>query len=306
MLFDKLAGIVERQLPQFKKLLDQVHLFHLDVIPHLILPKRGDISEEERHEAEDYFIMPFDTVAVEDKASCVIITPVNKGISGIWQEWYCLEITDLKNNDGKTHRPNASDALKSAQTGLVDDAYTIAEGRITITRSNTSDYSIVSVPNKYYFGNKDNITDENYTNKLGLNTKLLWEALANDLGNNAMTCLEELMLLMHSKERFVLEKLPLKPKTRGKQIPRSHQRTTYTILKVGDIHELMDRDPAARQARAALTESHYRRRHYRFLKNEKYKRNEDGTVKRVLIDPIWVGPKEARVGQHVYKVRLDM
>lgn len=305
MLMDKLCGISESQIPEYRELTEQAKLFLFPYDAHKVLPKITDITEEDRYDAVNYFVLPFDVVAIEDTASCVILTPVKKGIHGILQSWKWIEILDLKKKNSKAFYDATPDPeLDYLSSMFPDDAYEICDGIITPLTFTEKGYTLESTVGSILIGNKNELLDgRNLTKKFGVNLPM--DKISKKFGKNAMTAIEELMML-NNKDRFILERIPHKPKISGKQIPRSHQRSNYTILTVGEIRETFDKDPIAREAQRTMVAGHVRRRHYRSLRNERYTRDDEGKIKRILIEPMWCGPQEASIGQHKYLVRLDL
>jgi len=51
--------------------------------------------------------------------------------------------------------------------------------------------------------------------------------------------------------------------------------------------------------------AHERRGHFRNLYNKRYKRNDNGTIKKIWVRNTWVGPSEGRYGNRNYKVILE-
>jgi hypothetical protein len=72
MLFDKLCGIAERHMPpKFSDILKKMHLFQFDEKTEEILSRLKWNREQEQF-LRDNFFLPFQYVAIEDPASCVL------------------------------------------------------------------------------------------------------------------------------------------------------------------------------------------------------------------------------------------
>jgi hypothetical protein len=128
------------------------------------------------------------------------------------------------------------------------------------------------------------------------------EACRGVIGN-AITAIEELMLINRNPEYFILEQSPVKTRqTRKGRITRSPDRPRFVPLKPDAIRRIMgvkalvENGPGGRRP-------HERRRHWRTLKSERFthKRGEH-----ILIEAHWVGTSEAVVGKTRYRVRLDV
>jgi len=81
MIFDLFAYIVERYLPFARKHLDSAKLFIFPEDPHKTLSKT--ITKEELDFLSESFVLPFDCVAVEDPASCIILYDAEKNQAGL-------------------------------------------------------------------------------------------------------------------------------------------------------------------------------------------------------------------------------
>jgi len=96
MIFDKLCGLVERQLPEFRKYVEGARLFHFAGNPHEFLPNRFEEIEFLR----ENFYLPFRTVALEDNASVILIqdpepfsTPPNRPL---WSRRFSERISEAQ------------------------------------------------------------------------------------------------------------------------------------------------------------------------------------------------------------------
>ena len=133
-----------------------------------------------------------------------------------------------------------------------------------------------------------------------------YKAMQNDAATAASTAIQEIMFF-NSPGRFIVEITPSshereeKKARKAKKITRVHQRKKYTILTPKEIRVLLKLPPADPTGRTQAP--HQRRRVKRFLRSPRF------TKKRftwVQVDAVWIGPKEAQIGKHRYKVRLDI
>lgn len=110
-------------------------------------------------------------------------------------------------------------------------------------------------------------------------------------------------ILEGDTENFILETTPKKVrKPKPGKIPRSHERPYYTLLTPKKIRKKLGIENPGSKSGSSPT-PHERRGHWRTYRAECYK-NMRG--KRQWIDPLWIGASEARVGNKIYKVRLDL
>lgn len=126
---------------------------------------------------------------------------------------------------------------------------------------------------------------------------------------------------LHEPKNFLMETAPAKMrKTNSKKIPRSHQRPQYTILKPNKARKKMGL-PIPSEYKGGKKRPHERRRHERFLSDDKYKWGLDGKpldkqiipygpragqayYKKIMVPSIWIGPSQVRKGNKIYRVIL--
>lgn len=119
---------------------------------------------------------------------------------------------------------------------------------------------------------------------------------------NAVTAVEEMILINRSPEYFIFEQSPLKPRLPKKgRITRSPDRSRFVPLQPDAIRRIMGLN--APPGEGGSKSPHERRRHWRHLTSERYTHKRG---QRVLVDACWVGPSEAVVGKTRYRVRLDI
>ncbi|TXH19512.1 MAG: hypothetical protein E6R03_00425, partial [Hyphomicrobiaceae bacterium] len=91
MLFDKLCGAAEKLKEAFPTLYDIVdgsRLFIFPYVPQDVLPKEGRTIPADFH-------LPFPIVAVEDKASCVVVCDMEEEAFGPTCKRLFIEINDI-------------------------------------------------------------------------------------------------------------------------------------------------------------------------------------------------------------------
>ena len=236
---------------------------------------------DELNEMAETFHLPFPFVACEDVGSCVLIS-----------------VNDIDRRPGlSVPRP-----FVLAQRNKIGDS--IYVGIVTAVKyveavvgsnSNVGIYEELRMYGRHsgereWIGGELNIKDIP-TDELSLLAKHLDTAYLQ-------------LIAALSPRNFVLETTPtaFRPEKRPKKIPRLHQRPSYTLLRPNEIRRRMRLpEPVGDGSTPA---PHERRGHWRLLRDERYKRAEDGSIRRIWIDSMWIGPTENIVGNKKYKVIL--
>jgi hypothetical protein len=294
MIFDRLAMVAERHLPHLKPLLEHMHLFHFDGRAHEVLPKEH--SQDTLDFLAENFFLPFPVTAIEDSASCVVLAdtvPDQKGLSG---ERNFIEITPL---DGSTISEFA-DSEKDKSKGrawLPKGFVTITLGRIHEIKTENTKGMQISVSLDAVFG-ADKKTLSNITPLMSAEDK---EMATKETGRNVHTAYEEVMFF-NAPNRFVVERrgTVMRGMPKGRVL-RSHDRPTYILLTPTEIRETLGISAEAETGKKVRV--HERRRHYRKLTSERFKKKRGQTI---VIPATWCGTSEATVGKTHYKVCLDI
>ncbi len=276
MLFDKFCGLAERHFPEYEKLLRRTALFNFNYDEEKLAS-----LDPLALEVEDISncILPFDVSVIENKSRSILIEKLTNN------RYKIVDILDTKS------------LLNNGIDFVISDFIAVFE--------DIGNYHFV-LNNQFYIfsdGGKKALFDvmdlETHTEGK--------ELIANIKHALAVTfsIAHKQLSLLNTKDRFVVEKTG-KLKTHGKQIPRAHQRPSYTLLTIKEIREVFKKDASIEASTRELVEGHYRRRHFRELRDERFTKNDDGSNKKLLIEPMWVGPSEATVSGHKYKVRLEL
>ena len=287
MIFDKFAGIAERQLHQFRKEVNRARLFHFD-------GELGVMPEDNRKTDAVEFIcknlfLPFKDIAVEAEDSCIFISDREKDAIGPDPIRDFIAVITFPDKDlvmvakGHCHSFDYADGHYSG-ISMIDEIWTGPPRGELVFRHEIF-----------------NTQDKNYTDTVFAGvTSLVVRAL-------------EMLALMNTLERFVLEQKPAKdrpPKKAKGRILRSNERPTYTLVKPKEAREIMGiKEEASVPTGRKITErrAHYRKEHERRLKSDRYS-NAKGrvlTIPKTFIPAVWAGESESVVGNKRYKVILD-
>jgi len=305
MIFDKFCAIIERQLPEHRKVAEEAKLFVFDKIPHHVLPKKGEADYEE---IKELFTLPFPITAIEDPASLIILMDKKNNQIGVNEERFYIEVSPIfKDNDNYNNTEGQKidqahfDKMKSA--GIDNSACVVVFGEIKETVWSKTGFNVRGDFQRFIIVDKNKIyADDLINEEFKKNT-------INDKNNslkNAMTAFQELMCI-YTKKSFVLEMSPIEGKSRRshKKILRSHQRPTYTILDAREIRQKLDlypnQEPTTSGRKSPIP--HERRRHPRRISADKGHFKQD---KVIIIPATWIGESEKIIGNKRYKVRLDI
>lgn len=304
MMFDKLCGMVERftELGRYRYMLEESKIF--------IFPYKAHEIKGLHQKLYDEFFLPFPVVAIEDRASCVIIMDTVKDQVGFKEPRYFLEYLPIASDDSE-FSPIGSALTDSQKDSLINRGVTcsITSGVIK-THFIRPDGRVVVGGGVNFFGHN-----------IGKNKFNIISLAPDSAMQNPMAAIEEL-LYFNSEDRFILEEINISSlKKRGKKgaskkILRSHDRSMYTILEPKTIRTKMGIDLGDRSRISTLEEGHDRRAHWRYLQHDKY--SEGGTLekkvlpsglsyyKKVLVPSTWVGPSEVTIRNKRYRVRTDL
>ena len=283
MIFDKMAKMIEQHVPELKSFVAQSKLFYLDIKPHEALSKAP---------ATMNFFLPFRTVAIEDKASVVILHDTQRNQRGLGGVRFFIEFipegASFENFDPNLvteaaeyykHMPGAM-----LNIGILSNIVSISKTKF---QGEGSLLELFAFKNGELLRTLSSMPSEHM------------EFATKHATTNAMIAMQEIMLLNNLENKFILEEKPIKPKIKKGMIARSHQRPKYTILEPKTIRKRTGLKATGK----ALEEGYERRRHYRTYQDDRYVKMKGKTV---IINATWVGPSEAIIGKRYYKVRLDL
>ena len=118
----------------------------------------------------------------------------------------------------------------------------------------------------------------------------------------------ELLLQIHSflcytlmePSNFIIETKPIGIRPHPKKLARTHQRPTYTYLK---LNEIKKRYNLTGGHGTPLVTGHPRRRHKRTYRNDRYIHMKGKTIE---IPAMWIGPKQVQIKNKIYRVCVDI
>ena len=307
MIFDKFCAIVERHLPSFERIARETKVFLFDQPAHAIKP--GDSKPEDF----ENFTLPFPCVVMEDPATAVLLLDTEENQVGMFGMRRFVDIVPAFGDDSmfKNKEIEVSDAERKEmeaalrEKGWDDSTLIMTFGDISMGTPQEKRIELLGGASRLMIASKSKVFVEQPLTSADSADFLTSNATMTG-AKNAIAAIEELISI-YTHKHFVLETAPVNPKLHPKKIPRVHQRPSYTILDARTIRKKMG---TLEQHEQLLEEGrtrnspipHERRRHPRKLTVASgYK--EDKTI---IIPAMWIGQSEAKVGNKVYKVRLDI
>lgn len=310
MIFDKLCGVVERQLPELRKYVEGARLFHFDGNPHEFIPERFEEIEFLR----ENFYLPFRTVALEDNASVILIQDPEPNMRGLQpMRFYleCLPFAKEGNDEAFDDErlgiiaPDTKKEIRQWASTFPEERFTISWGFIRIGFVERSGAEMITHV-------EGSVQETMLVSKSEVFHRLNYDEIMQAPGShilrqsalvNAKVAMQE-VVIMNQPKNFVLEIAPTKTRhtARSGKIVRSGDRPIYMILPPKEIRKrMLLPDPQTQTGRAVAP--HERRAHTRTYRNARFV-NMQG--KQVVIPATWVGRSEAVIGKKVYKVLLDI
>lgn len=291
MLFDKLAGCVERMAQEGTKPLNGSEPLHRIVAGARLfeMPEMDEkalgAGEAFLRESPDLFALPFRTCAVEipDCDTCTIIRDKGKDSVGLRAEReFMIYLRGESNNIGETWAHcliSGTFHSERHEYGRIDET---VGGKVTVE-------SVLTFDSDMSF--RAAFTEKNFLN---------WEKV----GACAIALIQASMVRLAYIQlpgNFIVENAPAKPAAaKPGRIIRSHDRSRYIILNPEAVRKIL-RHPAEPE-KGTPKASHWRRRHLRRLQSEHFKAKR-GQI--IVIPSLWIGPQEAEHGGRKYKVLLD-
>ncbi|MFA5396359.1 MAG: hypothetical protein WC346_10165 [Methanogenium sp.] len=296
MIFDKFCGLVERYWPELKFYADKARIFEFPGVAHGTLPK--EIGNFEWY--KENFFLPFNTVAIEDESSLVILHDLSKGAKGLFLEREFIECVPMDRGDKFADGP-AIEKEFGKLPPLAKDWFLILKGTIQYEMANDSWYKAFGSLKEGILCSKDVLLlgKKEFWPFVGKNVDV--QRLTKSEIRNANTAIEQLMYF-NNPDRFVVEmarqnmRLP-----NNKKILRSEDRPHYVLLKPNEIRKLVG-EPSVVHSHSS-PRLHERRRHIRTFRSEKYVNMKD---KSIIIPATWIGKSEYTIKNTRYRVLLEI
>jgi len=307
MLFDTLAYIAERHFPELFAMVNEARLFVFPGRAHEILGK--NLTEEEFVFLKEGFFLPFQTIAVEDTGSCVILIDQEPNVKGSKEKRLFIEILPMGQDPDEYADPEEvkQELRKIAHLEKslnMEPFYVISAGYIV-------DFEPLVGEDKFGYAFAGDVSVTGSTTKKEVIKPLTSiNNLSPDLQNrwveaalkNVIIAMQEIFYF-NNPNRFILEKTPVKTKKKPRDnfIPRSHDRPIYTILTPNEIRKKMGLEESHISHASPI--AHERRRHVRVFKHPKFSKMQG---KSIIIPASWVGPTETQVKKSRYKVMTEI
>ena len=307
MIFDDACALIERYFPPLHDRMESARLFLFPEPAHEVLPKTYD--EELIGFLKDHFTLPFNTVAVEDPVTCVVLWDTERDQSGVHCKRGFINVAPLKlenilaSASGKDVDP---DHIRKQLEQYPPNSYWVSEGVIDYVDLDHEKWITSAVVKYITLVTKDDgvVGIETSTPK----NRESFNFLSEDHIRAARTAMEELFVF-NTPNRFIVEesseaiqKHQKKPRKDRKKLTRSDLRPRYTLLKPGQIRKKLN---LAAQGTGATKAVHERRRHPRTYPDDQARwPNKHGQT--IIVPATWVGTSEAKVGRKYYRICLEL
>lgn len=334
MLFDLLAAVVDAHLPSARPFLHDARLFDFPYRPHEVLPKEFPDAERRAFFAEHFFL-PFHAVAVEDKASVVVLVDAEQDQKGLMGRRYFVEGLPLHDADPLAWRPEEQALIRDRlgrDSGMPPDSLVVTagvldgmemaadnkfhvQGEVGTCLLATPNAVVMSFDREFrrtreYLGSTDVAM-----HLRGETRAAEEEAMRAATLRNVAVAMEEVMLF-NTPERFIVEDVSPEAFRAGeraqarkqrerdpmaKRILRSAERPIYVLATPDEIRERFHFPTPT----GGVKRAHERRRHLRTYPDDPA-RWPTAHGRTVVIPASWVGPSEIKVNKRRYRVMLDL
>lgn len=309
MIFDDACALIERYIPPLKDRMESARVFLFPELPHEALPKEYD--PEVIGFLKEHFTLPFNTVAVEDPCTCVLLWDLEKDASGVKAKRGFLNIAPLKLANimaSASAKGLDPEHIRRQLAKYPPNSYWVAEGIINYIDMDHEKWMTDATVKYVALVTKDGgvLDAETRTRTNGEEFDLLSE----DHIRSARTAMEELFVF-NTPNRFIVEesseaiqKYQKTPRKDRKKITRSDMRPRYTLLKPGEIRKKLGLDAHA-QGTHASPRVHERRRHPRTYPDDPQRwPNKHGQT--IIVPAMWVGKSDGWVGRKYYRICLEL
>lgn len=285
----------------------KARLFVFDLRPHE-LPKEVPKADW----LNDNFVLPFRTVALEDRATCTMLEAADGYPQfGMPQTLRFLDVIHMS----PEKRNDFCDSPDLERMTDRDAVTCFIEGQVRVEkigrRSNALRWPDVTFIGVVY-EHDDMCAVASQTERLAWLQPGHPANLGYIIDRNVSAALQEACALC-DPETFILEEAPLSWVRREQRdggyeramarcgLRGSHERPVYRVLKPRHARERMGIE-APDDVLHGARRPHERRGHWRLLKAERFTKKRG---QRVWVSPCWVGPSQSVRGNRRYRVVLD-
>lgn len=314
MIFDKLARAVERGIPKLVQILNSTRLFVFPGRAHEILHEDDEIDIDF---VRENFFLPFQHIAVEDTASCILLWDDSKGQRGLSHVRHFIECMSFatpssefntrRNTDGS---PGLTDeqlsVVERAAKVMPNDALAVSTGTFKAIYLERQDGKCKFIYDAEVSGVMVARTDGTVIPpQLLFPTESDARLVANGTIRNAGAAIQEVNYL-NSPDRFILEEMPEdyeKRRVRAQKlgrVMRRHERPTHTPLYPREIRRRLHLPPVNA---GGPKQPHERRAHTRTYPDDPVQWPH-AHGKTIVIPSSWIGPSSATIGNKRYRVLL--
>jgi len=315
VIFDRFAKVVEQFFPKLVPELQKAKLFVFPGRAHDILPPT--LPAADCQNIIDEFFLPFQTVVVEDTLSCVMLIDSEKEQRGLNCVRHFLEYAEVATDVSEADPEN--DRLSEYNN---DDEWMAARREVLKTHPR-----LAMISHGKFMGAEVIDIDDAGNGKMQHAYHMIeMKTCEPDVGATDVTdflkserdmqltieaCVQNAWVAMkeinyfNSPEFFILEEKTertdreMQKARKAGRVPRRHVRPRYTVLKPTRIRQRMGLPPVATGIKKA---PHERRAHTRTFRSDRFTFMKGKTI---VIPAKWIGPKQSRVGNKIYRVILD-
>jgi hypothetical protein len=312
MFFDKLCGVIEKPdelrgptrgqrlaaplisaLHDLRRVVAEASVFTIPIIPHEVA-FRQEVLKDNRALLGERFCLPFPTIAVEDKASCVLLQDLEAGAKGLAARRLFMDAFPTRLG----RQAFTPSGFSQVTAPLPVDALCVAWGTVGEMAYEDEDRPRVRV--RYDCGGVM------IASKKQVFAWALGDAVKEDLKHtleNVRIAIEEIAYC-NMPSRWVVETRGPESgeEAKGGRLRRAHQRPLFTTLTPGEIRTLFGRETEGTRKSPVV---HQRRGHWRLLQSDRFARS-GRKGEHLWIEATWVGETEAMVGSKRYIVRTDL
>jgi hypothetical protein len=294
MFFDALARFAETYQPKAIPLVQRAALFHFPVIPHEVLPS-GSLTDEQKLELYQNFFLPFDTVVVEDRASCVLLMDTTENQRGWDHRRMFIDVRLIVGDHAAYYDGDDPELRELDKRADLKETFCVIFGELAAMRRHETpehphgmaiDGEVTRV---FLFDRQEckSIPVDIEVTKGGLQA--------------AKTAVEEIIWANTPSRFIVKETLRKQREEKNGRILRAHDRPKYTLLEPEKIRTLFKLPPL--ESTGTKRGSHWRRRHERTLRDDCFIHLKGH---RIVVKAAWIGPDECVLGNKKYKVCLEL